>query len=51
MPPHKQECYKEWNKLVFLVTEQIHDEELSLPVSPTLTEDQVQYVIDVVNRW
>jgi dTDP-4-amino-4,6-dideoxygalactose transaminase len=51
IPPHKQECYKEWNKLAFPVTEQIHDEELSLPMSPTLTEEQVQYVIDVVNRW
>jgi dTDP-4-amino-4,6-dideoxygalactose transaminase len=51
IPPHKQECYKEWNKLVFPVTDQIHDEELSLPMSPTLTEDQIQYVIDVVNRW
>jgi dTDP-4-amino-4,6-dideoxygalactose transaminase len=51
IPPHKQECYKEWNKLAFPVTEQIHNEELSLPMSPALTEEQVQYVIDVVNRW
>jgi dTDP-4-amino-4,6-dideoxygalactose transaminase len=51
IPPHKQECYKEWNKMVFPITEQIHNEELSLPMSPTLTEDQVQYVIDVVNKW
>jgi dTDP-4-amino-4,6-dideoxygalactose transaminase len=51
IPPHKQECYKEWKKQEFPVTEQIHNEELSLPMSPTLTEEQVQYVIDVVNRW
>ncbi|GHU85106.1 aminotransferase [Spirochaetia bacterium] len=51
IPPHKQECYNEWNSLSFPVTEQIHDEELSLPMSPTLTEEQVQYVIDMVNRW
>jgi dTDP-4-amino-4,6-dideoxygalactose transaminase len=51
IPPHKQECYKEWNKMVFPVTEQIHNEELSLPMSPVLTEDQIQHVIDVVNRW
>jgi dTDP-4-amino-4,6-dideoxygalactose transaminase len=51
IPPHKQECYKEWNKLIFPVAEQIHNEELSLPMSPTLTDDQIQYVIDAVNRW
>jgi dTDP-4-amino-4,6-dideoxygalactose transaminase len=51
IPPHKQECYKEWNRLSFQVTEQIHNEELSLPMSPTLTKEQVQYVIDVVNKW
>jgi dTDP-4-amino-4,6-dideoxygalactose transaminase len=51
IPPHKQECYKEWNKLVFPVTEQIHSEELSLPMSPVLTETEAQHVIDVVNRW
>jgi dTDP-4-amino-4,6-dideoxygalactose transaminase len=51
IPPHKQECYKEWNKLSFPVTEQIHNEELSLPMSPTLTDDHIQYVIDVINKW
>jgi dTDP-4-amino-4,6-dideoxygalactose transaminase len=51
VPPHKQECYKEWNKLVFSVTEKIHNEELSLPMSPVLTEDQIEYVIGIVNRW
>jgi dTDP-4-amino-4,6-dideoxygalactose transaminase len=51
IPPHKQGCYKEWNRLVFPVAEQIHDEELSLPMSPVITVEQVQYVIDVVNRW
>jgi dTDP-4-amino-4,6-dideoxygalactose transaminase len=51
IPPHKQECYREWNKLIFPVTERIHNEELSLPMGPALTGEQVQYVIDVVNRW
>lgn len=50
IPPHKQECYKKWNNLSFPITEQIHQEELSLPMSPTLTNGQIQYVIDVCNR-
>jgi dTDP-4-amino-4,6-dideoxygalactose transaminase len=51
IPPHKQECYKEWNKLSFPITEQIHAEELSLPMSPALTDEQVQYVIDTCNSY
>ena len=51
IPPHKQEAYKEWNALSFPITEQIHAEELSLPMSPTLTEKQVDYVIDVINKF
>jgi dTDP-4-amino-4,6-dideoxygalactose transaminase len=34
IPPHKQACYKEWNKLAFPVFEQIHNEELNLPMIP-----------------
>jgi dTDP-4-amino-4,6-dideoxygalactose transaminase len=51
IPPYKQECYKEWNNLSFPITEQIHREELSLPMSPALTDEQVQHIIDVVNKW
>lgn len=51
IPPHKQEAYKEWNHLSFPITEQIHAEELSLPMSPTLTDEQVDYVIDCINRF
>ena len=51
IPPHKQECYREWNGLSFPVSEKIHREELSLPMSPCLTNGQIQYVIDCVNDW
>lgn len=51
VPPHKQQAYKEWNSLSFPVTEKIHAEELSLPMSPTLTDEQVQYVIETINKW
>jgi dTDP-4-amino-4,6-dideoxygalactose transaminase len=51
IPPHKQECYREWNHMSFPITEQIHKEELSLPMSPVLTKEQIQYVIDAVNQW
>ena len=51
IPPHKQECYKEWNNLSFPITEQIHNEELSLPMSPVLTEEDIIGVVDLVNQW
>ena len=51
IPPHKQECYKEWSELNLPVTEKIHKEELSLPMSPCLTDAEVNYVIEVINRW
>lgn len=51
IPPHKQECYKEWNNFSFPITEQIHNEELSLPMSPVLTEEDIIGVVDLVNQW
>ncbi len=51
IPPHKQEAYREWNGFQFPITERIHNEVLSLPMSPTLTDSDVQTVIEVVNRF
>ncbi len=51
IPPHKQECYKVWNNLSFPITEQIHDEELSLPMSPVMTDEEVTEVIRILNEW
>lgn len=51
IPPHKQECYKEWNKLILPVTEKIHAQELSIPMSPCLTDTQIQYVISTINSF
>lgn len=51
IPPHKQECYKGWNDMSFPVTEMIHNQEISLPMSPTLREDQIRKVVDLVNNF
>ena len=51
IPPHKQECYKEWNNLSFPITEKIHDEELSLPMGPAMTEEEIKTVVAVINNW
>lgn len=51
IPPHKQKAYSEWNNLSLPITEKIHKEELSIPMSPTLTDEQVEYVIETINKW
>ncbi|HNX88191.1 MAG TPA: DegT/DnrJ/EryC1/StrS family aminotransferase [Paludibacteraceae bacterium] len=51
VPPHKQACYKEWNQLSLPVTEQIHREELSLPISPVLTDEEAEMVVRFVNSF
>lgn len=50
-PPHKQEAYKELSHLSLPISEQIHREVISLPISPVQTLEQTQYVIDIVNRY
>ena len=51
IPPHKQECYAQWNHLSFPITERIHAEELSLPMSPVMTEEEVRNVVEIVNKF
>lgn len=51
IPPHKQPCYAEWNDRSYPVTERIHREILSIPISPVLTDDEVSEVIRVVNEF
>lgn len=49
VPPHKQRCYKEWGGLSLPVTEMIHSRELSLPISPAITDSEVRTVIEIIN--
>lgn len=51
IPPHKQEAYKEWNNLSFPITEKIHNEVLSLPISPVMSDEEVKFVVNCVNEF
>lgn len=51
IPPHRQECYKEWNTLHLPVTERIHQEELSLPVSQAMTLEEAAEVVKAINDF
>jgi dTDP-4-amino-4,6-dideoxygalactose transaminase len=50
VPPHKQMAYAEWNNRSFPVTEQIHNEALSLPMSPVLERDEIKQIVDLLNK-
>ena len=51
IPPHKQQAYKEWNNLSFSISEQIHNEVLSLPIGPTLTTNETLQIIEYINEF
>ncbi|MFT8210427.1 MAG: DegT/DnrJ/EryC1/StrS family aminotransferase [Symbiopectobacterium sp.] len=51
IPPHKQDAYKEWENLSLPITEALHNEVLSLPISPVMTTAEVARVVEVVNAW
>jgi len=51
IPPHKQVAYKEWGHLSFPITEKIHNEVISLPLSPVLSREDMQYIVDTVNKY
>lgn len=49
--PHHQKAYADWAEQSYPVTEAIHNEVLSLPMSPVMTDAQVQAVINAVNGF
>ena len=51
IPPHKQLAYKEWAHLSLPVTEKIHDEVISLPLSPVLQVEEIEHISDVVSNY
>lgn len=50
IPPHKQEAYKDLSDLYLPITETIHNEVLSLPISPVLEEIEISKVIETINN-
>jgi dTDP-4-amino-4,6-dideoxygalactose transaminase len=51
IPPHKQMAYAEWNELSFPITEQIHNEVLSLPMSSVMTEEEMEKIVKTINLF
>ena len=51
IPPHKQECYREWNSRSYPITEKIHQQELSIPMNQVITMEDVKEVIKWLNAF
>lgn len=51
IPPHKQIAYKNYNHLNFPITEKIHNEVLSLPMSAILQENELKKIVKVINNF
>lgn len=51
IPPHKQQAYHEWNDLSYPIAEKIHQEVLSLPIGPTISNADINEVILLCNNF
>ena len=51
IPPHLQKAYSGLHRLSLPITEALSNKILSLPIDPTLTDDQVNIVVDACNRF
>ena len=51
LPPHKQAAYSEWNDHSYPITEVMHKEIISLPMSPALTDNIVLEIIQVIENY
>ena len=51
IPPHKQEAFAAFNDLSFPITEQIHKDVLSLPISGIMTKEEIEMVVKVINNY
>lgn len=49
--PHKQQAYAEMNHMFLPITEKIHNEVMSLPISPVMTDHEVEKVVEALNEF
>lgn len=51
IPIHKQKCYQEMNTISLPITEKIHREVLSLPISPVMSNEEVVKLVEIINKF
>ena len=51
IPPYKQKCYENMNSISFELTEKIHNEIVSLPISAVLTSEEINKIVNLINSF
>lgn len=51
IPPHKQNCYHNFNHLNLPITEKIHNEVISLPISPVMENNDIVKICEIINNY
>lgn len=51
IPPHQQQAYAEFANQILPVTEQLHQQVLSIPLDPTMSDEAIGHVIKAVNEF
>lgn len=51
IPLHKQEAYSDLKELKLPISEELHSEVLSLPISPVMEMEEVKYLIENINNF
>lgn len=51
IPPHQQQAYRQMDKLYLPITDSIHNEVLSLPISPLMSQEEVKFAINIINEF
>jgi dTDP-4-amino-4,6-dideoxygalactose transaminase len=51
IPPHKQKAFFEWNHMKYPITEKIHNEVLSIPLYPLLSQESRDIIVELLNKY
>ncbi len=51
LPPHSQEAFKEWSDISLPISEMLHEQVLSLPISPQITVEEASHIVEVMNAY
>ncbi|HLW42498.1 MAG TPA: DegT/DnrJ/EryC1/StrS family aminotransferase [Flavobacterium sp.] len=51
IPPHKQEAMQDFDHLSLPVSELIHKQIVSIPLYPSLTVEEQEFIIEKINNW
>ncbi len=51
LAPHKQEAYREWKEVCYPISEQIHSEVLSLPISGVQSLEDTFTIVKLINDF